>query len=373
MPKEKITLDCQLYKISILDENGRLDKDLEPKLNDEFLLRLYRAMVLTRRFDERMLTLQRQGRIGTFAPIKGQEAAQLGAIAALQDDDWLVPSFREMAAEVWHGKSLENILLIYGGYNEGGVIPDNVNSLPVSIPVATQTVHAVGIAYAIQYRKHGQVVMVFFGDGATSEGDFHEAMNFAAVFQAPVVFLCQNNNWAISVPREKQTRSKTLAQKAVAYGMPGVQVDGNDILAVYTAAKDAADRARSGQGPTLIECVTYRLSLHTTADDPTVYRKPEELEEWMKRDPIDRFQRYLTEKGLLTEERVASIAEEVTEEVKNAENRWKDRADTLRDPLVMFDHLFEVLPPYIQQQRKELEQELAHDTQDLKRAPIKAS
>ena len=202
-------------------------------------------MVLARRFDERMLTLQRQGRIGTFAPIKGQEA-QIGAAAVLEAGDWLVPSFREMPAELWRGKTMESVLLLYGGYNEGGYVPEGMNNLPVAIPVGSQTLHAAGLAYAIKYRKQKQVAMTFFGDGATSEGDFHEAMNFSAVFQIPVIFVAQNNHWAISVPRSRQTHSKTLAQKALAYDMPGLQVDGNDVLAVYVAAKEAVGSGTGG-------------------------------------------------------------------------------------------------------------------------------
>ncbi len=236
MPRKNIDLTDHIPYLSILDAEGNLDEDLEPEISEDLLVKLHRCMLLARRFDERMLNLQRQGRIGTFGPIKGQEASQIGAVAALEDKDWFVPSFREMGAEIWRGKKLVNILLAYGGFNEGGALPKDSTDLPVSIPVATQLLHAVGIAYALKYRQQDRVVMVFFGDGATSEGDFHEALNFAAVFQTPVVFVCQNNQWAISTPRSKQTRSETLAQKALAYGIPGMQVDGNDLLAVYAAA-----------------------------------------------------------------------------------------------------------------------------------------
>ena len=304
MPRKEIDLPYRVEYLSILDEDGQLDKSLEPSIADDVLLRMHRMMVLARRFDERMLNLQRQGRIGTFAPIKGQEA-QIGAAAVLEPDDWLVPSFREMPAELWRGKSMESVLLLYGGYNEGGKVPEGLNNLPVAIPVGSQTLHAAGLGYAIKYRRQKQVAMTFFGDGATSEGDFHEAMNFSAVFQIPVVFVAQNNQWAISVPRSRQTHAKTLAQKAMAYDMPGIQVDGNDLLAVYTAAKEAVDRARAGGGPSFIECVTYRLSMHTTADDPKRYRKDEEVAQWVKRDPIVRFRKYLGDKGLLTDEAIS--------------------------------------------------------------------
>jgi pyruvate dehydrogenase E1 component alpha subunit len=358
MPIKEIDLEHRIEHITILDENGQVDKDLEPDISDDVLLELHRTMLLSRRFDERLLTLQRQGKIGTFGPIKGQEASQLGAAAVLEDGDWLVPSFREMAAEIWRGKSLENVLLIYGGYNEGGTIPDDRNNLPVAIPVGTQILHAVGIGYAQAYDDKDRVAMVFFGDGATSGGDFHEGLNFAGVLNAPVVFVCQNNHWAISVPVKKQTRSKTIAQKALAYGVPGKQVDGNDILAVYAAAKQAADRARAGDGPTLIECVTYRMSVHTTADDPKRYRQEEEVAAWEKRDPLTRFQKYLMDKELLSEKKIEGLENDIKEEIKEAVNRFQEKAESYDDPLTMFDHVLAELPAYTREQKEELKQEL---------------
>lgn len=357
MPRKEIDLPHKIEYLSILNERGEVDESLDPGIKQDMLLKLYRAMVLSRKFDERMLILQRQGRIGTFAPIKGQEA-QVGAAALLEPEDWLVPSFREMPVEVWRGKKLENVLLLYGGYNEGGRTPDNINNLPVSIPVGTQTLHAVGLAYAIKYRKKGNVVMSFFGDGATSEGDFHEALNFASVFQVPAIFICQNNHWAISLPRSRQSHSKTLAQKALAYDMPGLQVDGNDVLAVYAAAKEAVDRARSGGGPSFIENVTYRLSMHTTADDPKKYRREEEVEQWLKRDPITRFEKYLAGRGLLSEESIAGIAGDVQAEIKEAEERWTRITEKPADPMEMFDHSYAQLPPYLLEQKEQLRREL---------------
>jgi pyruvate dehydrogenase E1 component alpha subunit len=358
MPRKAIDLPLRVEYLSILDENGQVDRDLEPDLPDSLLLKLHRAMVLGRRFDERMLTLQRQGRIGTFAPIKGQEASQLGAVAVLETEDWMVPCFREAAAEVWRGKAMEHILMVYAGYNEGGFIPENANNLPVSIPVGSQTLHAAGLAYGIKVRGKHQIAMCFFGDGATSEGDFHEALNFAAVFQVPAVFICQNNHWAISVPRSRQTRSRTLAQKALAYDMPGIAVDGNDVLAVYAAAREAADRARAGNGPTLIETVTYRMSVHTTADDPKRYRTDEEVEEWTRKDPITRFQKYLKDKGLLSEVGIEAVEEEVKAEIKEAEERWARLMEKPVDPLVMFEHAYAEILPHIESQREELRREI---------------
>jgi pyruvate dehydrogenase E1 component alpha subunit len=359
MPKKNIDLTDHIPYLSILDAEGKLDEDLEPETSEELLLKLHRCMLLARRFDERMLSLQRQGRIGTFGPIKGQEASQIGAVAALEESDWFVPSFRETGAEIWRGKKLVNILLAYGGFNEGGALPEGSTNLPVSIPVATQLLHAVGIAYALKYREQDRVVMVFFGDGATSEGDFHEALNFAAVFQTPVIFVCQNNHWAISTPRSRQTRSETLAQKALAYGVPGMQVDGNDLPAVYAAAAEAVGRARDGKGPTLIEYVTYRMSVHTTADDPKRYRKDNDVEKWEKRDPLQRFQKYLKDKNVLSDVKIESVEEDITAEIKEAVKEYEQAAQELGNPLDIFKHVFEDLPVYLNEQKDELERELA--------------
>jgi len=357
MPKREIDLPYRIEYLSILDENGQLDSALDPRLPDDLLLKLYKGMVLARKFDERMLVLQRQGKIGTFAPTKGQEA-QIGAAASLGKDDWLIPSFREAPAEVWRGKPLEDVLLYYSGYNEGGHVPAGGTTLPVSVPVGSQPLHAVGIAYSLKYRGTSNVAMTFFGDGATSEGDFHEAMNFASVLEVPVVFVCQNNHWAISLPRARQTHARSIAQKALAYDMPGLQVDGNDIFAVYQAAKEAVERARQGGGPTFLELVTYRLSLHTTADDPTKYRKEAEVKEWEKRDPIARFAQYLTEKGLLTKQIVEETNKGVLAEIRTAEEAWAARTRKGIDPLDMFTHAFSVLPPNLLDQKEELRLEL---------------
>ena len=254
---------------------------------------------------------------------------------------------------------MESVILAFGGYNEGW--PDEAyhNDLPVSVPVGSQVLHAVGIAWGMKYREKDDVAMTFLGDGGTSEGDFHEGLNFAGVYQAPVIFVCQNNQWAISVPRSKQTHSKTIAQKAVAYGMPGMQVDGNDVLAVYAAAKEAVDRARSGDGPTLIENVTYRMMMHTTADDPKRYRTNEEVDTWKKRDPITRFQKYLVDKGLLSEEKIDALEEEVKKDIQTAVDHAEEMFKKIGDPVDMFNHAYEELPPYLQEQREELVQELA--------------
>jgi len=348
MPRIALEPRFQVEYLSILDSDGNLDTALEPRLADTDLRSLYRSMLLARRLDERMVRLQRQGRIGTFAPTKGQEAAQMGSVFTLRPTDWMVPSFRETAAMIWRGWPIEKLLLFFAGHLEGGQPAPEQRDLPITIPVATQLPHAVGLAYAAQYRGDDVVVMAYFGDGATSEGDFHEAMNFAGVWHVPVVFVCQNNQWAISVPLKKQTNSRTIAQKALAYGFPGIQVDGNDVLAVYAASLEAVERARAGQGPTLIECVTYRLGVHTTADDPTKYRTDEEVKFWEQKDPLTRFRAYLEKKKLLE----ASLEDQVDEEIARAVERFE--AMPPADPLAMFDHAYAELPAHLAAQRAEL-------------------
>ncbi|HEU5194527.1 MAG TPA: pyruvate dehydrogenase (acetyl-transferring) E1 component subunit alpha [Methylomirabilota bacterium] len=349
MPRTVLEPKFQVEYLSILDSDGNLDSSLEPDIPPADLKRLYRAMLLGRRLDERMIRLQRQGRIGTFAPIKGQEASQVGAAATLRKSDWMVPSFRETAAMLLRGWAIEKLLLMFAGYLEGGQPDQHQNDLPITIPVATQMPHAVGLAYAAQYRGDDAIVMAFCGDGATSEGDFHEAVNFAGVWHVPTVFVVQNNQWAISVPLKKQTGSRTIAQKALAYGIPGLQVDGNDVLAVYAACSEAAERARAGDGPTLIECVTYRLGVHTTADDPTKYRTAEEVAAWEKKDPLTRFTAYLKKKRLLDE----GLEDEVDKEIAAAIHRFEALGPA--KPLTMFDHVYAEPPAHLVAQRAELE------------------
>jgi pyruvate dehydrogenase E1 component alpha subunit len=364
MPRKTITIDQPIDELSILDEDGQVDAELAPEIPPETLYRLYRTMLLGRRFDERLLNLQRQGRIGTFPPITGQEAAHLGAVAPIRPDDWLVPSFRETAAELWRGRSLESVIIANNGWNEGGLMPADSKDFPIAIPVASQIPHAVGLAWAAKYRRTDEVVMVFFGDGATSEGDFHEGMNFAGVFQVPVVFVCQNNHWAISIPLSQQTRAKTLAQKATAYGMPGIRVDGNDILAVYAAADAAVQRARAGDGPTLIECVTYRVQMHTTADDPKRYRNDEEVARWQRRDPLPRFEKYLLGKGILTEEKISGLQADIAAEIQSAVDRAEEQMKTMGDPLEMFDHNYAELSPTLKRQKAMLASELSAEDRE---------
>src|SRR6266540_1837997 len=352
MPRTPLEPRFTIEHLSILDSDGNLDAALEPEIPAEELKRLHRAMLLGRRLDERMVKLQRQGRIGTFAPIKGQEAAQIGSVATLQPTDWTVPSFRETAVMLWRGWPIEKLLLLFAGYLEGGQPGPQQRDLPIAIPVATQLPHAVGLAYAAQYRGDDAVVMTFFGDGATSEGDFHEAMNFAGVWHVPIVFVCQHNQWAISVPVKKQTHSRTLAQKALAYGFPGLQVDGNDVLAVYAASREAVDRARGGGGPTLVECVTYRLGVHTTADDPTKYRSEEEVKAWERKEPLTRFSAYLEKKNLLE----PGLEQQVDEEIARGVAAFE--ATPPADPLGIFAHVYAEPPPHLRAERAEMEERL---------------
>ncbi len=354
------------FKIShlqILDEQCNLDAEREPDLSTEDLIRLYRSMVLARAVDDRMLKLQRQGRIGTFPLCTGQEAASCGPALAMTPKDWFVGSFRELAGRLLRGEPIENGFLLFNGYEEGNVFQGGERTLPVSIIIAAQALHAVGIAYAMKIRgETDSAVVCFLGDGATSQGDFHEAMNFASVWQVPVVFVCANNHWAISLPREKQTHSQTLAQKAIAYDMPGIQVDGNDALATYQATKDALDRARAGGGPTFIEAVTYRLMMHTTSDDPSRYQLPEQLQAWQARDPLIRFKGYLEAKGIWNDEQEAGLEAEVRQQIDDAVKAFEARNDFKPD--APFDHVFGTKVPRIEEQRTEFLDHLREESTD---------
>lgn len=379
MPRTPIALPFKLEYLSILDENAELDKKLEPKLTDDELKTLYRYMLKARRADERMLNMQRQGRIGTFPQASGHEAISMGSIFCLQKEDWLVPAYRELAGMLYRGWPLETILLYWNGFEEGAKVPDGVNDLPMCVPVASQLLHAAGIGMAMNIQKEKKVVLTFFGDGSSSEGDCHEALNFAAVFNAPVVFICLNNQYAISVPIAKQMKNETIAQRAIAYGMQGIRVDGNDVLSVYTATQEAIERARKGEGPTLIECLTYRFTPHTTADDPKRYRSDDESQKWHKREPLLRFAKYLAAKGIMNEEQKVAIDQELDAEIKAAVAKAEAMAKTeeLMDPLHMFDYSFAELPPYLQEQRQELADYIAkhkkHKTEAAeKKAPSPA-
>jgi pyruvate dehydrogenase E1 component alpha subunit len=336
----------------VLDEEGHLLTEEAPDLPEERLVDLYRWMVFSRAFDETCLRLQRQGRLGTYAPLSGQEAAQIGSAAALEEQDWLFPSYREHGALMFRGLPPEYILTYWNGSEEGNRIPDGVNVFTVAIPIATQTVHAVGFSWAAKLKGEELVVIVYFGDGGTSEGAFHEAMNFAGVFQTPTIFFCSNNHYAISYPRVKQTHSPTIAQKAVAYGMPGYQVDGNDLLAVWQVTTDAVRRAREGGGPTLIEAVTYRMGPHTTADDPRRYRSDEEIEAWRKKDPIARVRAYLSSRGVWSPELEDDLKNTTDERIRKVVEKYEGAPE--REYADIFRNLYAEVPPLLERQMQEL-------------------
>jgi pyruvate dehydrogenase E1 component alpha subunit len=281
--------------LRIIDPDGTAVA--EPHLGTEEIRRLLAAMITARIYDRRGTALQTQGRLATYAPFEGQEAAQIGSAAVLEPGDWMAATYRDAAAMWMHGYPWELLILGRMGDERGGSPPEGVRVLPPSITVGAHMLHAVGLGWGARLLGEDRIAITYFGDGATSEGDFHEAMNFAGVFGTPTVFLCQNNQYAISMHVSRQTASATIAEKAAAYGMPGVLVDGNDVLAVHAATTDAAARARSGGGPTLIEALTYRTGPHTTSDDPRRYRTEEEAALWRERDPIRRVRAYLESAG----------------------------------------------------------------------------
>jgi len=332
----------------IMKPDGTLLSEATPPLTDQETFDLYQKMLFVRLADQKALMLQRQGRMGTYAPVWGQEACQVGSAAVLQKGDWVFPAFRELGAALIMGLPLKAIFLYWMGYEEGSRAPEGINVLPVSIPVGTHPLHAVGVAWAGKLKGDKIVTVAYFGDGATSKGDFHEAMNFAGVFKVPAIFFCQNNQFAISVPRKIQTASQTIAQKAIAYGMDGVQVDGNDLFAVFAATKEAAEKARSGKGPTLIEGVTYRFGPHTTADDPTKYRKDQEIEAWKPLDPMVRLRLYLKEKGLWNEE----IEQRLNEEAKKEIDQVVKEAEAVTSPDVeeIFKYVYAEMTPQLKEQ-----------------------
>jgi len=313
--------------VRLLEDDGTVQKGRDPNLPVDTLLFLYEQMVQVREFDRRMLMLQRQGRIGFYGPILGQEAATVGSVAALEPRDWIFPALREGAAAMMRGLSLTEAInqLIGNGADrcKGRQMPCHYtfkegNYYGMSSVIGTQLSHAVGAAMAARIRGDDVVVLGYLGDGATSANDFHCGMNFAAVYQSPCVLFCQNNQWAISVPISKQSASETLAQKGKAYGMPYVRVDGNDVLAVYSVTKAAAERARAGQGPTFIEAVTYRRLGHSSSDDPTRYRDEAEVKAWEKKDPVDRFRAYLQKRGLWNDDKEAAFKEDIAQRVNAA-------------------------------------------------------
>ncbi len=339
--------------VSVLAPDGSLRPGARVEESTELLQKMYRWMTFGRIFDTRLVNLQRQGRLFTYAPVAGQEAAQVGSSLALQQEDWLFGSYRDGLASVVHGLPLEHVLLFFRGHPKAGKVPSDVNVFGQQIGIAEQIPHAVGVAWGMKLRKTNAATLALFGDGATSEGAFHEGLNFAGVLHAPVVFVCQNNGWAISVPRSSQTSSETLAQKAVAYGIAGRLVDGNDVLAMYREVGAALERARAGQGPTLLEAVTYRFGPHSTADDPKRYRSTTELTEWQdQRDPLTRLRVYLEREGLWNETRQKTLEEELRAEVATAVTAAL--TEPVPPPESMFEQVYATPSPLLEEQRHEL-------------------
>ena len=353
-----------LELLQVIKPTGELVEQLEPDIPKDELRRLYRLMVLTRNLDTRGIQLQRQGRIGFYIGCLGQEAAHIGSAYALKPEDWVFPAYREIGAMLTRGITLVQLLDHYFANAEdlqkGRQLTNLFGTKPTnyvtgSAPIATQIPHAVGAGLAAKIRGDPIVTLVYFGDGGTSENDFHAGMNFAGVFKTPTVLFCQNNHWAISLPVDRQTASETIAIKAEAYGFEGVRVDGNDILAVYQTTKRAVEKARKGGGPTLIEAVTYRMGPHSSSDDPKRYRTEAELAEWEKRDPLVRFRRYLERKELLTEADEQKVQEETNREIDDA----VQHAEKLPKPALetLFTDVYAEMPWHLEEQLRQLREE----------------
>jgi pyruvate dehydrogenase E1 component alpha subunit len=346
------TVDNPPEPFQLLDQAGNLLVDTSP-LSDEETLKGLQAILLGRRFDELCINLQRRGLMVTFAPGIGQEACTVGSVMALDSRrDWFVPQYREAAGQLLHGSPLVQNFLWHMGSPLGFQVPDGVRLLPFQAGVAGQISHAVGLAWGAKLQGKTDVAVVHFGEGATSQGDFYEPMNLAGVVKAPVIFFCQNNNWAISTPRHLQTAARTIAQKAIAAGIPGIQVDGNDLLAVYEVTRQAVGRARHGDGPTLIEGVTYRLGIHTTADDSSRYEPPEYREQWRDRDPVLRLQRYLERRGQWSE----AIGQTMEADIKTQLDAAWEEAQRVPVSLVeeSLTHMFAEMTPRLRRQYDDL-------------------
>lgn len=340
-------------KLSILDENGKItDKKLEPKISKEVLLKMYRTMMIGRISDIKALQFQRQGRMLTYALNKGQEGCQVGAAAAMEAQDWLSPAFREVGIALYRGISLEEIFLYWYGNEKGSKYDPNTRVLPVNIIIGSQVNLGAGLAMASKIKGDKAITLATIGDGGTSHGEFYEGLNYAGSFSAPLVVMIQNNQYGISTPRSKATAAETLAQKAYAFGVPGIQVDGNDVLAVYVAAKEAYDHARSGKGPVLIEAVTYRMGAHTTNDDPSIYRSQEEELVWEKKDPILRFKKYLIAKGYWSEEEDQKLDNELNEYVIETFKKVEGYGAKV-DLIEVFEHTYETMTPQLVEQYNE--------------------
>lgn len=346
-----------IYYIQYLNENSQLLSDAPALAHDrEHLVKLYKTMFLLRSFDTKAIALQRTGKMGTYASTLGQEAVSVALGSVMQPDDVLCPDYRSYGAQIQRGVLFSEILTYWGGDERGSCFVNNIKDFPIAVPIATQCLHAVGAAVAIKYRQQPRVSVTVCGDGGTSEGDFYEAINLAGDWKLPVVFVVNNNQWAISVPRKAQTGAQTLAQKAIAGGFEGIQVDGNDIIALHETMQKALQKARNGEGPTLIEAITYRLCDHTTADDANRYRSAEELTEAWKVEPIKRLRNYLVEQKFWGPEEEEAWSKECQQAVEQAVYDYTNRKPpNIND---MFDYLYASLPPDLILQREEALEEV---------------
>ncbi len=350
---------------TLIDSNGKAVPAKQRRgyeLPDlEVLKELYRRMVIARRWDTQVTALTRQGRLSTYPSARGQEASEIGTVTAMNDADWLFPTYRDSIAVWSRGVPTAELLSGFRGDWHCGWDPHEHRTAPQATPLATQTLHAVGFATAAKLKADPIATVTFIGDGATSEGDAHEAFNFAGVWRAPTVFVIQNNQFAISVPIAKQTRARMLADRAVGYGIPGYHVDGNDAAAVYTIVSEALERARSGGGPTIIECLTYRMEPHTNSDDPSRYRDAEDVAAWKDKDPIDRLEKYLTAQDAIDD----ALREEIAKESEDAASAMRDamNAEPALDPMELFEHVYNAPRPSLLEQRDTLRTELddAHE------------
>ena len=350
----KTVAALDVKRLEILSSDGTVDEALMPKIKDDLLLKMYRLMYQIRAFDERAILLQRSGRLGTYPMITGQEATQCVPPLALKPSDWAVPTYRGGGVYFARGMRMRYALLYWAGDDRGTHFPDGSNDMIFSIPVGTHLTQVMGLAWAEKLKKKGGVAMTYCGDGTSSKGDLHEALTFAGQFKLPAVYIIENNGWAISVPRSRQSASQTLAQKAWGYGVAGLQVDGNDPLAVYKAATEAVARARKGEGATLIECETYRMSHHTTADDATRYRSDKELDSWRKKDPISRMKKFLAARKLWNEQKEKALAKETASWIDGEVSAYENFPPP--NPLDMFANNYERATWPLVEQRAQLEE-----------------
>ncbi|MAF47210.1 MAG: pyruvate dehydrogenase (acetyl-transferring) E1 component subunit alpha [Rhodospirillales bacterium] len=346
--------------LQYIDQDGGVAADLPEFARDsDQVIGLYRHMVRARRFDTKMIALQRTGRIPAYPPTLGQEATHVGLAAAMAPEDMMFPTYREAPAQLVRGVTLDEVILVMGGDERGNVYSGPSHDFPPATPISTQTTHAVGAAYAFKLRDEKRAALATIGDGGTSRGDFYEALNFAGVWHAPVVFVIINNGWAISLPREKQSAAERLSDKGVAAGVPGRQVDGNDVIAVYTAVSDALETARGGGGPALIEALTHRLTDHSTADDASRYRDPELVSAQWKEEPLLRMRAYLTGLDAWSKEDEESLLVEIDAEIDAAVAVFE--AGQPQPPEAMFDYMFAELPDDLARQRAEALESLAKE------------